>query len=87
VLEHEGYEVRTAADAEGALRVLSLRIPWLVLIGVQLPGMDGLELTRRLRGDPATKRSRDPGSDGLDDEERRRKGTSGRMRRLHRKTD
>jgi two-component system cell cycle response regulator DivK len=55
VLEHEGYEVRTAANAEEALRVLSLRIPWLVLIDVQLPGMDGLELTRRLRADAATK--------------------------------
>ena len=55
VLEHEGYEVRTAADAEEALRALSLSMPWLVLIDVQLPGMDGLELTRRLRADAATK--------------------------------
>jgi two-component system cell cycle response regulator DivK len=55
VLEHEGYEVRTAANAEEALRVLSLRMPWLVLIDVQLPGMDGLELTRRLRADAGTK--------------------------------
>ncbi|MGO9835760.1 MAG: response regulator [Polyangiaceae bacterium] len=55
VLEREGYEVRTAADAEGALRELSSLKPRLILMDVQLPGIDGLELTRRVKSDPATK--------------------------------
>jgi PAS domain S-box-containing protein len=54
VLEHEGYEVRTAGDAEGALRELSTHTPRLILMDVKLPGMDGLELTRRLKTDVVT---------------------------------
>lgn len=51
----EGYEVRTAADAEEALRVLQTFRPRLILMDLQLPGMDGLGLTRFLRSDPATR--------------------------------
>ncbi|SRR6266849_409639 len=52
LLESEGFEVRTAEDAEQALEVLSTYHPLLILMDVQLPGMDGLELTRQLRADP-----------------------------------
>ena len=54
LLAGEGYDVRTAADAEEALNVLKEFYPRLILMDVQLPGIDGLELTRRLKSDPAT---------------------------------
>lgn len=49
----EGYLVRTASNAEEALRLLAFFEPRLILMDLQLPGMDGLELTRRLKADPA----------------------------------
>lgn len=48
----EGYEVRTAADAEEALAVLQTFKPRLILMDLQLPRMDGLALTRLLKADP-----------------------------------
>jgi CheY-like chemotaxis protein len=58
VLAGEGYTVRTAADADEALAVLQTFEPQLILMDVQLPGMDGLELTRRLKADPRTREVR-----------------------------
>ena len=48
------YEVRTAVDGEEALRLVSERAPDLVLTDVMMPRVDGLELLRELRADPAT---------------------------------
>jgi CheY-like chemotaxis protein len=53
LLSGEGYDVRTAPDAEDALAALSSFHPDLILMDLQLPGMDGLDLTRRLKSDPA----------------------------------
>ena len=55
LLTKEGYEVRTAGDAEEALKTLETFKPRLILMDLQLPGMDGLELTRRLKAVPETK--------------------------------
>jgi two-component system, cell cycle response regulator DivK len=52
----EGYEIRTAGDAEQALSVLQEFQPRLILMDLQLPGMSGLDLTRRLKAEPATQR-------------------------------
>jgi CheY-like chemotaxis protein len=55
VLASEGFDVLTAANAEEALRLLQTVTPRLILMDVQLPGIDGLELTRRLKANPATR--------------------------------
>ncbi len=54
VLESAGYRVRFAESAEQALAAIAASPPDLVLLDVLMPGMDGHELTRRLRADPAT---------------------------------
>jgi CheY-like chemotaxis protein len=53
LLLNAGYDVRMAADANEALQVLQNFHPRLILMDIQLPGMDGLELTRKLKADPA----------------------------------
>jgi CheY-like chemotaxis protein len=55
VLAREGYSIVTAADAEEAIEILKGCAPLLILMDIQLPGMDGLSLTRRLKAEPATR--------------------------------
>jgi CheY-like chemotaxis protein len=55
LLVSRGYEVRTATNAREALETLESFVPRLILMDVQLPGMDGLELTRCLKSDPRTR--------------------------------
>ena len=52
-LTREGFRCRTAADGAEALTRLRASTPDLVVLDLMLPGMDGLELTRRLRAEPA----------------------------------
>jgi two-component system cell cycle response regulator DivK len=55
LLASEGYEVRVASDAAEALAVLRTFHPRMILMDIQLPGIDGLELTRRLKAAPETR--------------------------------
>ena len=55
VLRKEGYRVYTATDAEEALNLLGSIHPDLVLVDIQLPGMDGLELTRQIKNSARTR--------------------------------
>ena len=54
VLQREGFRVDSAGSADEVLERLSARVPDLILMDVQLPGQDGLSLTRQLKADPAT---------------------------------
>lgn len=53
-LAHRGYVVCTAGSGEEALKVLAERRPDLILLDIMMPGIDGLEVCRRVRADPAT---------------------------------
>jgi phosphate regulon transcriptional regulator PhoB len=53
-LSREGFRCRAVATGEDALREAKSALPDLVILDLLLPELDGLEVCRRLRGDPAT---------------------------------
>jgi CheY-like chemotaxis protein len=56
ILKHGGYEVIEAVDGEAALEAARGGAPALILMDVSIPKIDGFEVTRILKADPATAR-------------------------------
>jgi chemosensory pili system protein ChpA (sensor histidine kinase/response regulator) len=55
LLEREGYQVLTAKDGVEALEQLSETVPDVMLVDIEMPRMDGFDLTRNVRADPRLK--------------------------------
>ncbi|MDP4027830.1 MAG: PAS domain S-box protein [Gallionella sp.] len=55
MLALDGHAVRTAASGEQAFASVAEQLPDLVLLDVMMPGIDGLEVTRRFKADPRTR--------------------------------
>lgn len=53
MLERQGYEIAVASDGISGLSKAATELPDLILLDVMMPDLDGLEVTRRLRADPA----------------------------------
>ena len=54
LLRAQGYQVREATSAQEAFEILRTEHPDLIVMDIQLPGMDGLEATRKLKEQPGT---------------------------------
>jgi two-component system cell cycle response regulator DivK len=54
LLQNASHTVRCAVDAESGVAIARAELPDLILMDVQLPGMDGLAATALLKNDPAT---------------------------------
>lgn len=55
LLQSAGYEVISATDAEAGVGLARTQCPALILMDIQLPGMDGLQATAQLKADGATR--------------------------------
>ena len=55
MLAPEGYLLQTAGGGEEALAMVARELPDLILLDIMMPGMDGYEVARRIKGDPATR--------------------------------
>ena len=55
-LDKEGYRIRVCGSGEEALSAVAFQIPDLVILDLMLPGIDGLEVCRRLKSDRSTQK-------------------------------
>jgi putative two-component system response regulator len=74
LLAAEGYEVHTAADGVSALAALERHRPDVIILDVQMPGVDGFEVCRRVKLNPTTRLTPVVMVTGLNERENRIKG-------------
>ncbi len=55
ILSAEGFEVESAVNAQEAIHQIGAFRPELILMDIQLPGVDGLELTRQIKAEPSNR--------------------------------
>ena len=55
LVQSAGYAVITASDAEAGIKRAREEVPDLILMDIQLPGMDGIEAIGLLKDDPSTR--------------------------------
>src|SRR3989304_3635818 len=53
-LKRDGYHVLRAATGEDGLKLARAKLPALIVLDLMLPGMDGLDVCKHIRGDAAT---------------------------------
>ena len=54
-LEREGYEVLLSSAGEEAIELAERKIPHAILLDVKMPGIDGIEVCKRLKAEPRTR--------------------------------
>ena len=68
LLHADGYEVRSTESGAGALKAIADERPDILLLDLMMPGMDGFEVVRQLKADPASEHIRIVMVTALDDD-------------------
>ncbi|MDG4720853.1 MULTISPECIES: response regulator transcription factor [Thalassospira] len=55
LMEKEGYDVSVATDGQTAISMIARDVPDMVLLDVMMPGCDGFEVVRAMRGNATTR--------------------------------
>lgn len=58
VVSDEGFEIETACNGQEAMQKAAVFRPDLILMDIEMPGMDGLDVTKALKADPTTRHIR-----------------------------